>query len=58
MLRRGMPVEVVSKILGHARVSITMDTYRHVLESEMRAEMVDLFEKPVPVRNVVFVPLN
>ncbi len=58
MLRRGMPVEVVSKILGHARVSITMDTYRHVLESEKKAVMVDLFEQPFPVRNVVSVPLN
>jgi integrase len=58
MLRRGMPVEVVSKILGHARVSITMDTYRHVLESEKKAVMVDLFEQPFPVRNVAIIPLN
>ena len=58
MLRKGMPVEVVSKILGHARVSITMDVYRHVLDSEKRAVMVDLFEQPLPVRNVVSIPLN
>ncbi|MEY4530071.1 MAG: hypothetical protein RLZZ156_792 [Deinococcota bacterium] len=43
MLRRGMRIEVVSKILGHARISITLDVYRHVLESEIKAEMVDLF---------------
>ena len=43
LLRRGMPVEVVSKILGHARVSITLDVYRHVIDSEKKAVMVDLF---------------
>jgi integrase len=47
MLRRGMRVEVVSKILGHASVSITLDVYRHVLESEKRIEMVDLCPYPV-----------
>lgn len=48
MLRRGMPLEVVSRILGHAKVSITLDVYRHVLESEKRAEMIDLFPEPEP----------
>ena len=47
MLRRKMPVEVVSKILGHADVSITLNVYRHVLESEKEAEMVDLFPELV-----------
>jgi integrase len=47
MLRRGMRVEVVSKILGHASVSITLNVYRHVLESEKRTEMVDLCPYPV-----------
>lgn len=50
MLRRGVPVEVVSKILGHSKVSITLDIYRHVLESEKRQVMVDLFDTPLPVR--------
>jgi integrase len=58
MLRRGMRVEVVSKILGHAKVSITLDVYRHVLESEKRTEMVDLFPNPVPTRAAQFMPLN
>jgi integrase len=58
MLRRGMPVEVVSKILGHAKVSITLDVYRHVLESEKKAVMVDLFPDPVPTGAVLNVPLN
>ncbi|MGI8748125.1 MAG: tyrosine-type recombinase/integrase, partial [Deinococcus sp.] len=44
-LRRGVPVEVVSKVLGHARVSITLDVYRHVLDNERRASVVDLFEQ-------------
>ncbi len=41
-LRSKVPVEVVSKTLGHTRISITMDTYRHVLESEMRGNAFDL----------------
>ena len=43
-LRRGVPVEVVSKVLGHARVSITLDVYRHVLDNERRALVIDLFD--------------
>lgn len=43
MLRRGMPIEVVSRILGHASISITMNVYRHVSESEKRITLVDLF---------------
>ena len=58
MLRRGMPVEVVSRILGHASISITMDVYRHVLESEKRAVMVDLFPDPLPPRGMNTPPLN
>jgi integrase len=58
MLRRGALVEVVSRILGHSKVSITLDTYRHVLESEKRAVMVDLFDTPLPVRQVQAAPLN
>jgi integrase len=59
MLRRKMPVEVVSKILGHARVSITLDVYRHVLGSELKAEMIDLFPYPVQSRESGYVsPLN
>lgn len=31
MLSHGKPVIVISKILGHARVSITLDTYGHLI---------------------------
>jgi integrase len=58
MLRRSVPVEVVSRILGHSKVSITLDIYRHVLESEKKAVMVDLFDAPLPVRQVQVGPLN
>jgi integrase len=58
MLRRGVPVEVVSRILGHARVSITLDIYRHVLDSEKQAVMVDLFDTPLPVRQPQPMTLN
>ncbi len=57
-LRKGVPVEVVSKTLGHAKISITLDTYRHVLDSEMKEHVLDLFMLPIPTRAVVAVPLN
>jgi integrase len=57
MLRRGMPVEVVSKILG-ADIAITHRVYRHVLESEKRATIVDLFDVPLPVRTVQIQAMN
>ena len=44
-LRRNVPVEVMSKVLGHARVSITLDVYRHVLDNERRASTIDLFKE-------------
>jgi integrase len=44
MLRRGVPIEVVSKTLGHKDITVTYRVYRHVLESEKRAHLVDLFE--------------
>jgi integrase len=58
MLRRGVAVEVVSKILGHSKVSITLDIYRHVLDSEKKQVMVDLFDAPLPVRQVPVNPPN
>jgi len=41
LLSRGVPIKVVSEMLGHASVAITLDTYSHVLpdmqESAARA---------------------
>lgn len=42
-LRKGVPIEVVSRTLGHARISMTYDVYRHVLETEMKEKSIDLF---------------
>jgi integrase len=58
MLRKGVPVEVVSKTLGHASISITYDVYRHVLDSEKRQFVIDLFPNPIPTRVVSISPLN
>ncbi len=37
LLSRGVPVKVVSEMLGHASVAITLDTYSHVLPSMQEA---------------------
>jgi integrase len=58
MLRRGVPAEVVSRILGHSKVSVTLDIYRHVLESEKKMTMPDLFDTPLPVRELPQMTLN
>ena len=57
-LRSKVPVAVVSKTLGHARISITMDIYRHVLPSEMKENVFDLFAVPLPVRDVPVIAVN
>lgn len=33
LLKRGVPINVVSERLGHAKASITLDVYSHVLPS-------------------------
>jgi len=37
LLGRGVPVKVVSEMLGHASVTITLDTYSHVLPNMQEA---------------------
>jgi integrase/recombinase XerD len=37
-LKRGMRVEIASRILGHSSTAVTLDTYRHVLSPELKAE--------------------
>jgi integrase len=58
MLRRGVPIEVVSKTLGHSDIALTYSVYRHVLDSEKRQHIVDLFETPLPERKMRSVPVN
>jgi integrase len=41
-LQNGIPMEVVSKMAGHSRVSITMDVYSHVHDSVERAAVAVL----------------
>jgi integrase len=57
-LRSGVPVEVVSKNLGHADIATTYRIYRHVLDSEKRQHVIDLFSIPVKPRAVGVSPLN
>ncbi|GAA5513798.1 tyrosine recombinase XerC [Deinococcus carri] len=44
MLRRGVPLEVVSEKLGHSRASFTADVYRTVYQSEHEEWAVNLSE--------------
>jgi len=40
MLAQGVPMKVVQEVLGHAQMSITSDTYSHVLP-ELQREAAD-----------------
>ncbi len=54
MLNHGIPVIVVSRRLGHAKPSITMDVYGHLLPS-MQAEVaqqIDEWITPVELKDV------
>jgi integrase len=57
-LRSHVPVAVVSKTLGHARISITPDINRHVLPSEMKENVFDMFAAPLSVREVPVIAVN
>jgi hypothetical protein len=51
MLNHGVPVIVVSKILGHSKPSVTVDIYGH-LYNEMQdqaAQIMDDLVTPVPI---------
>ena len=36
LLSKGLPIEYISKRLGHASISITLETYSHLLEEYKR----------------------
>jgi len=51
MISNGIPVVVVSKILGHSKPSVTMNIYAHV-STEMQTEAAQLMENlvtPIPI---------
>lgn len=44
MLRNHIPAKIVSSMLGHANISVTLDIYSHVL-TDMQTPAVDVIEK-------------
>jgi len=51
MLNHGIPVLVVSKILGHSKTSTTLDVYGHLIPvmQEEAARIMDEVITPIPV---------
>ncbi len=51
MLNNGVPVLVVSKILGHSKASTTLDIYGHMISvmQEDAARIMDELITPIPV---------
>ena len=49
MLTHGIPVLVVSRVLGHSRPSITLDVYGHLMPSMQAeaAEKIDALLAPI-----------
>lgn len=50
LLRRGVPAEVVQKLLGHASITTTTDTYAHLTVEDLRRVLVDsgILDTPTP----------
>ncbi len=38
LLSKGIPIEYISKRLGHASISITLETYSHLLEEHKKEQ--------------------
>ena len=51
MIDHKVPINVVSKRLGHSRVSITLDTYTHLISEAQSgvAELIDSLVLPVEI---------
>lgn len=59
MLNNGIPVLIASRRLGHAKASITMDTYGHMIPSKQEevAILMDELMSPLDVTNcTIFAP--
>jgi integrase len=52
MLNYGIPVIIVSRRLGHARPSITLDIYGHLIpgKQEEAAELMDSLLTPIEIQ--------
>jgi integrase/recombinase XerD len=48
LIRAGVPIEVVSRLLTHRSVTTTSDTYVHLTAEDVRAELVDAGVWPAP----------
>lgn len=48
-LRNGMQLKTLQKILGHSKISMTMDRYGHVLEDTLEQEMQKMVGLPLVV---------
>ena len=44
LLKEGVHPKVVQELLGHATISITLDTYSHVMPS-LQTDAADAFER-------------
>ena len=55
MLEAEVPAKVVQDVLGHADVTLTLNTYSHVISTtahEQMAKINDLFEKPSALKRL------
>lgn len=52
LLRAGIPAKIVSERLGHAKVSITLDTYSHVLP-DMQGDAADAMSRIVNLKTAI-----
>ena len=52
LLNQGIPIITVSRRLGHARASITLDVYGHLISSSQNdvAELIDNLLLPIAVQ--------
>jgi integrase len=62
MLNHGVPPIIASRRLGHSRVSITLDTYGHLIP-ELQSEAADLMDElitpiQIELHTIAHEPIN